>query len=179
MKRSINEICGMVLKAARGAGVPLGHCEDLAKAAGYMAATDPAALHVIADILAVQSHQPSVNMQGDALRIQGGSVALAGPMAVDAIRTGVNKVTIAKARAHVVVFAFFAVHGIAISHRFDDADLIVSKSDQTAPVIPDARPVFVSDQLWQVFNNYAAKTYVPATEASRIAGAGAGLTDND
>lgn len=179
MKRSINEICGMVLKAARGAGVPLGHCEDLAKAASYIAATDPAALDVIADILAVQSHQPSVILQGDALRIQGGSAALAGPMAVDAIRAGVREVTIADARAHVVVFAFFAVQGIATSHRFDDADLIVSKSDQAAPAIPFVRPVFVSDQLWQVFNDYAAKTYVPATEASRIAGAGAGLTDND
>lgn len=37
----------------------------------------------------------------------------------------------------------------------------------------------VDDQLWSCLNTYAARTYVPATEQSRIAGAGAGLTDND
>ena len=32
---------------------------------------------------------------------------------------------------------------------------------------------------WQVLGKYAALTYVPETDASRLAGAGAGLTDND
>lgn len=37
----------------------------------------------------------------------------------------------------------------------------------------------VDDRLWSRLSEYAARTYVPATEQSRIAGAGAGLTDND
>ncbi len=37
-----------------------------------------------------------------------------------------------------------------------------------------------SDQTYiQTLKDYAGKTYAPATEASRLAGAGAGLTDND
>ncbi|HAJ83567.1 MAG TPA: DUF3726 domain-containing protein, partial [Rhodobacteraceae bacterium] len=32
---------------------------------------------------------------------------------------------------------------------------------------------------WQQLETYAALTYVPETDASRLVGAGAGLTDND
>ena len=34
-------------------------------------------------------------------------------------------------------------------------------------------------QSWQTLNNFALRTYAPATEVSRLAGAGAGLSDND
>jgi len=45
--------------------------------------------------------------------------------------------------------------------------------DPFGPVQP------VPEQIVDRLNFYAAKTYVPASESSRIAGAGAGLTDND
>ncbi len=34
-------------------------------------------------------------------------------------------------------------------------------------------------QSWQILNRFAGRTYAPATEASRLTGAGAGLSDND
>ncbi len=34
-------------------------------------------------------------------------------------------------------------------------------------------------QSWQILNRFAERTYAPATEASRLSGAGAGLSDND
>ncbi|MGX9357101.1 hypothetical protein ACS3SW_18605 [Roseobacteraceae bacterium S113] len=37
----------------------------------------------------------------------------------------------------------------------------------------------MSDALLDVLSRHAHETYVPATEASRLSGAGAGLTDND
>lgn len=37
----------------------------------------------------------------------------------------------------------------------------------------------VDDRLWAAATTLAARTYVPATEASRLRGAGAGLDDND
>lgn len=40
-------------------------------------------------------------------------------------------------------------------------------------------PVEVAAQVWQVLTGCAARTYVPASAASRAAGAGAGLSDND
>jgi len=39
--------------------------------------------------------------------------------------------------------------------------------------------IAVPDELWRQTEMLAARTYVPATAASRLAGAGAGLTDND
>ena len=37
----------------------------------------------------------------------------------------------------------------------------------------------VDRQAWTRLNDYAHRTFAPASEASRLAGAGAGLTDND
>lgn len=39
--------------------------------------------------------------------------------------------------------------------------------------------VAVEDKHWQALGEYAKKTYAPATESSRLSGAGAGVTDND
>lgn len=40
-------------------------------------------------------------------------------------------------------------------------------------------PVTVDDALWQDLQTFAARTYVPASDRSRLMGAGAGLSDND
>jgi hypothetical protein len=37
----------------------------------------------------------------------------------------------------------------------------------------------ISSDEWDRLNDFAVKTYVPATDHSRLAGAGAGVTDND
>ena len=47
-----------------------------------------------------------------------------------------------------------------------------------APTTPVMR-ANVSDRCWQRLGAFAHRTYAPATEASRILGAGAGLNDND
>jgi hypothetical protein len=39
--------------------------------------------------------------------------------------------------------------------------------------------VAVSAQYWRFLDPYVERTYVPESEASRLKGAGAGLTDND
>ena len=44
---------------------------------------------------------------------------------------------------------------------------------------PDRTRATLQDRVIARLNDYAAKTYAPSTEASRQAGAGAGLTDND
>lgn len=179
MMRSLNEISGMVLKAARGAGVPLGHCEDLAAAAGYIAATDPEALGIFGAVFGASHGIPTCTSQGDTTTISSGSVAIAGPLAVDAIGAGARDVRLCNVSAPTLVFALFAVRGFAVSHRFEGADLIVTTTSDAAPPAPVVGPAVVSDQLWQTLADFAAKTYVPASEASRMAGAGAGLTDND
>lgn len=45
--------------------------------------------------------------------------------------------------------------------------------------MPAADGFVIDETVWRRLAQLAAKTYVPASEASRIKGAGAGLTDND
>jgi len=40
-------------------------------------------------------------------------------------------------------------------------------------------PVDIADEIWEALSAFAHRTYVPASESSRLKGAGAGLTDND
>ena len=58
------------------------------------------------------------------------------------------------------------------SGRADLADAVVSVKAKSG-----ARQV--DQKSWQILETFAHKTYVEATEASRLAGAGAGVTDND
>jgi len=179
MMRSLNEIGGMVMKAARGAGVPLDHCEDMALAAEYLAATDPVRLDCIEQALA-GPHVPVAAVWTDTtLRIDAARAAMAGPVAVDALRMGYDAVVLKDVDAPRLVLALFAGQGVCVSHSFGGADLIISRNDGRPPAIPMAAAVTVSGHFWAYLDGLAALTYVPATDASRLAGAGAGLTDND
>jgi hypothetical protein len=58
--------------------------------------------------------------------------------------------------------------------------LTLSRVAQPAPKSPPLRTrVDLTQQHLDDLNSYAHRTYAPATEASRLAGAGAGLNDND
>ncbi len=52
----------------------------------------------------------------------------------------------------------------------DGGALQVAELRTRSDVLPD---------IWDQLDHFATKTYAPATEASRLKGAGAGLTDND
>jgi hypothetical protein len=65
-----------------------------------------------------------------------------------------------------------------------DADLARTEIAQTDTAVPDhfeavAGGFNVGDDLWAEVLSLAARTYVPASEASRARGAGAGDIDND
>lgn len=174
MKRSLNEISGMVAKAARGAGVPLGHCDDIGAAAAHLAATDPLRLDCVIGALS----GPHVPVDMDGARFRNARAAMAGPIAIDAILAGAEEVTLENIDAPRLVLAMCAARGVAVAQRSEGTDLILNaKNEAVTP--PAASSVTVSDLSWDQLSTLAAKTYVPATEASRLAGAGAGLTDND
>ena len=66
-------------------------------------------------------------------------------------------------------------------NEMEDAKIAtLSASAQASP--PNQLPfegVAIPEPLWQRFDVLARLTYVPASETSRLAGAGAGLLDND
>jgi len=53
------------------------------------------------------------------------------------------------------------------------------KSEMFKAKLVTESSISISTKTWHSLQALAAKTYVPASEASRLAGAGAGLTDND
>ena len=59
------------------------------------------------------------------------------------------------------------------------ASLKPSVASQPAGRTPGSGPVDIDGEVWEALGQFAHRTYVPATEASRLKGAGAGLTDND
>jgi hypothetical protein len=113
--------------------------------------------------------------------VQDARVAMAGPIALDVLRCGASRVTLqnvdAPAVMHAMVAALAADMPIAVLH--DGRDVTLTSGAEVSHIKPPAHPVWVDPEIWSMWDTLAAKTYVPATEASRLSGAGAGLTDND
>lgn len=148
--RSANEISGLVLKAARGAGMPLGCAEELARAAPHLAHSGD--LPLVAELLNTPCTPPE--LIGDVL--SGGHAVLRAASLLDLEAAG------RKAQAEP-----------ALPAALDSAMRAVRQGKAVAG------PFAVGAELLARLEPLAAKTFVPETEASRLAGAGAGLTDND
>jgi hypothetical protein len=71
----------------------------------------------------------------------------------------------------------------ALTSRTGAEEMLISAPPQSRKLdpAPAARSggIAIADKVWRRFNALAALTYVPASEHSRLAGAGAGLSDND
>lgn len=170
---ALNEIGGMVQKAARGAGIPLGQAEDLGRVAIYMASTSGD----ISAVTAALEEPPAtvdMNWANDAVTITSGHAALIGPIIRDAFAMGYDTAVLADLRHAPLVGAFMAECGVAL--RWDGR--VLTRSDTTVLGLR-CTPVDIPAPDWAIWSAHAAKTYVPDSEASRLAGAGAGLTDND
>ncbi len=170
---ALNEIGGMVQKAARGAGIPLGQAEDLGRVAIYMASTGGD----ISAVTAALEEPPApvdINWPNDAVIVTSGHAALIGPIIRDAFAMGYDTAVLADLRHAPLVGAFLAECGVAL--HWDGR--ILTRSDTTVLGLR-CKPVHIPVADWAIWSTHAAKTYVPDSEASRLAGAGAGLTDND
>lgn len=137
----------MVLKAARGAGMPLGCAEELARAAPALAAQG--ALELVPDLLDLPFDVPDFENG----RVAGGHPVLAITALRDLQGAGVK---------------------VVLETPVPEPLQQVMQSG-AAPV----GPFEVDAGLWAGLQAYAERTFVPESEASRLAGAGAGLTDND
>jgi len=170
---ALNEIAGLVQKAARGAGFPVGQAEDLGRVAVYLASTGAS----VAPITAALREPPDkihVSWADAAVHIHSGPAALIGPVIGDAFGLGYTTAVLADVAHGPLVGAFLAESGVATYWK----EATVTRSDTTV-LQPTCEPVTVPQDDWQFWLTLAAKTYVPETETSRLGGAGAGLTDND
>lgn len=156
VEMSANEAETLVLKAARGGGLPAGLAEDLALAAGF---TDLGSLsRCPCDSGAAQAIPSAIDMV----------LAGSGPQSVDADAALVAGYVAARALQT----------DIQVSCTVQDNAVII-QARGGPPHLPRLGRRTLSQSIAAHLHDMAAKTLVPETESSRIAGAGAGLTDND
>lgn len=210
---SLNEIEGLSLKAARGAGMSWGLAEEAAYATRWLAAHGWAADELLAALLDVRAQTAAPILVGTDIRGTKDALPIcpihAGVALADLLQSG-QSLTLHKVLTPLWLLPFalrratpehdvrlsWAAGSIALSQSNDvDAtcvDLAASMIDQIrvelgSPRISASRPrppsvpagVPVNVAAWSALETWAARTYVPASLQSRLAGAGAGLSDND
>lgn len=158
MEMSANEIEMLVLKAARGGGCPLGLAEDLAVAIGFVDLEELSRCPCDSGAVeAIPSALDRLVTDGTAQKLRADPALVAGYVAAFSRQIG----TVAVEDAH---------------------DGTVTMAPAALPPATDPRPLgrrVLRPDLLAHLQDMAARTLVPETEASRVAGAGAGLTDND
>ena len=178
MTPSLGEVQATALKAARGAGLPWGACEDAGAATRWLWARGIDSVSALAAVLSANDAERCPLRVGAALS-DGASLPWKGEL------------------RGVALLAHF-LRGRSASIRWQGGELFVAEQDVALAgqpplelcavvVSPGAgqgktlsragrRPI--DPAAWRLLKRLEAQTYAPPTEASR-AGAGAGLTDND
>ncbi|WP_186827033.1 hypothetical protein [Shimia ponticola] len=167
------EIYALLLRALRGAGVSLGWCQDVAQAVEF-AGTD----ECLSEIAGVLGSDWRVEIAGPSIRGSGLAPIIAG---CDCVLAGD-----APAQVH---GAFSAASAAIVAHRAATAGTSIAVLPDTDGVrlqlgnalLPEAslERFHPEPAVLETLKRFAHLTYVPETEESRQAGAGAGLTDND
>lgn len=155
---SVAELQASLLKAGRGLGLPLGVAEDIADAAPFILAADEPN-----ETLATLLRQMESGQIADTIA----AIDLA--LASDEAETGGTRAD----SALVASASYKAQRLLTITKGRIKAGVPA----QIAKALP--RRKIIDDGLWSLLQGHAARTYVPATDASRLKGAGAGLSDND
>ena len=173
MSYSATEVIALAQKAARGAGFPPRQAEAFGQAAAiHLGADRP--VQALRDALADPADSPILRLpllMDDVLRA---AASLPEPIELS-LQTGDE----ALAPAYIRTLPIRVLSCQVVPGDEGPARLVI-EADPATPAKP-ALPARITlpDDLAQDLSTLAQKTYVPATEASRMTGAGAGLTDND
>ena len=165
-----NELKMMVLKACRGIGIPVAQAQDVARAV----AASPESLEALLLHLAQPLHEVYFDFS-KGLKIEKICLLRDFSTCVDAVQSETVPVVIKSQVSDPLLVAMAALHAINVAAS--GADLVLTKGSAETPSFSKRSNVDLND--WTALGKYAALTYVPETEASRLGGAGAGLTDND
>ncbi|WP_170468703.1 DUF3726 domain-containing protein [Ruegeria arenilitoris] len=209
MNLSLNEIEATAKRATRGAGYSWGQAEEAGKATRWLCAQGLDGVETLARLLALgfandpASHRPQDldelwHAEGDLCPLS------VGPLLSDTAQfldTGSIQMQRVAAPALLLPFASNAarIQKCALQIEFDDMKAVTDGTRLSSPgSFPEkAQGVTISKATtqslpreqqtrahpnsddWAVLNQFAHRTYAPATEESRLLGAGSGLSDND
>lgn len=209
MSYALNEVEATAKRAARGAGYDWGLAEEAAKATRWLCAQGLDGAAVLARLLEagfaaeLQAHVPQ-GIEGDwlaeaplcplatgaalsdcAARLRERPMAI-GPVAQPAMILPFAATAARQLGTCVTVAGegFQAVTDGAALHREGTlpdaaARLSIRAAGSLANPDPGRTRAEPEEAAWAALNRFAHKTYAPATEESRLLGAGAGLSDND
>lgn len=204
MNLSLNEVQATAKKAARGAGYSWGLAEDAARNTRWLCAHGFDGCGALAEwlphahlVTAIPERQGAVwTTNGLCCPIMLGAALSdfaedlrSGPIEVRAVRSPMLVLPAFAQIASMVSSPVTATwetgrvtiaDGIKFEGTFaqDSVDLTLSLGG-TAPLTPTTTRATPDPSVWATLTQFAHRTYAPATEASRLLGAGAGLSDND
>ena len=181
-RMAVAEMQATLLKAGIGAGLPLGHAEDLCALAPLLM-SDPQLLAMAAAALDGPHMAPLVEGTEDHVVIERGSTLMAGPPVVDALVCGATRVIVHNSDWPLLLWPMLAqaraVYGVACEVSSGAKGSVTITAADKDGLDPFGPPQPVPHEVAERLQLFAARTYVPSSAASRASGAGAGLTDND
>jgi len=166
---SSNQLKMAVLKACRGIGLPVAQAQEVAAAV----AASPSALNELLAHLAKPISSASFDFSSG-VDVRNACLLRDFSVCADAVSQGALPAILRGVATCDVTQALAQYHGVSAVMRNGDLHVAPHQYPAQKPERCKVDPVG-----WQRLAAYAALTYVPETDASRLAGAGAGLTDND
>lgn len=190
MTWSLNEIETLCRKATRGAGYSWGLAEDAGRAVrwleahGYLGAQALAALLQVVDGANHSEMTPAVGAvwQGKAPLCP---VITGAALADHTFLLEQGPITLGRTRFPLLLLPYGAMAETVFDIHWDgalgttEAMNVTCTLTKSRPPLATATRSSIPPGLFSQLDAFAQRTYAPATEASRIKGAGAGLTDND
>jgi hypothetical protein len=202
MQLSLNEMQVECRKAARGAGLAWGLAEETGRAVAWLAQYGVDALPALLDCLRAVSVE---DRSGDPIRggtemgDLAGKMGLGGVLSFAEIRQPILFLPFAALSARLInrpvtithsdgawlltpegadrsVLQEVARRSIVTAVTCRAGDMQPSAQQKSPPGMPR---VEIDEAIWQRLQDLAHRTYVPASEQSRLLGAGAGTIDND
>ena len=204
---SLNEAEGMATKAAWGAGRPWGLAQDAGRAMSTLEAMRLPGAASLLDLLIATDGVPCEKLRPVSMQSEWWQAdrpmcpVLVGAFISDlGAQSEAVKVRQVHAPLLLVPFCLMAFDNVVFKWSectirssdegfFVQGALNAKVADQV--LIDNSEPaeetthrwqpgaVDIADEIWEALSAFAHRTYVPASEASRLKGAGAGLTDND
>ena len=169
MNVSSNELKMAVLKACRGIGLPIAQAQEVAAAV----AASPKAIPDFLKYLSEPLQRADFDFS-NGVEIKNANILRDFAVCADAVISGAPSVVIQDIEKCELIIALAKHRGVMV--KTQSSDLSISEGI-ASELLFDRCDIDAND--WTAIGQYAALTYVPETDQSRLDGAGAGLSDND
>jgi hypothetical protein len=184
---SLNEAEGMATKAAAGAGRPWGLAQEAGRAVAALEAMGQPGAQALLTLLKVTdgvscNELCPTSTSGGTWHGKGSLCPILTGVYIADLGDLSEKVTLHNMHVPLLLVPFVGqceLAGDTTSAHCAELCVVPASSSRAKVSVVQSGPVDIGDEIWEALSAFAHRTYVPASEASRLKGAGAGLTDND